>query len=98
MRDSGIDLENLKRKVDAGVDFLITQLFYDNECYWEFCRRARAAGIGVPIIPGIMPITNASQVTRFGATCRLSWPSNWTTDERTGNYNNWGGSCDLAVC
>ena len=65
---SALDLENLKRKVDAGVDFLITQLFYDNERYWEFCERARAAGIGVPIIPGIMPITNAAQGARFGAT------------------------------
>jgi methylenetetrahydrofolate reductase (NADPH) len=63
-----IDLANLKRKVDAGVDFLITQLFFDNRHYWEFCGRARAAGIDVPIIPGIMPITNAAAAKRFGAT------------------------------
>lgn len=63
-----LDLENLKRKVDAGVDFLITQLFYDNQRYWEFCEQARASGIRVPIIPGIMPITNAAQGARFGAT------------------------------
>ncbi len=63
-----LDLDNLKRKVDAGVDFLITQLFFDNRCYWDFCERARAAGIGVPILPGIMPITNASNLQRFGAT------------------------------
>jgi methylenetetrahydrofolate reductase (NADPH) len=63
-----LDLINLKRKVDSGVDFLITQLFYDNRHYWEFCARARAAGIGVPIIPGIMPISNAAHVERFGAT------------------------------
>jgi methylenetetrahydrofolate reductase (NADPH) len=63
-----LDLQNLKRKVDAGVDFLITQLFYDNQCYWEFCEQARACGIGVPVIPGIMPITNAAQGARFGAT------------------------------
>ncbi len=66
--DAELDLMNLKRKVDAGVDFLITQLFYDNHRYWEFCDKARAAGISVPIIPGIMPITNAAQVDRFGAT------------------------------
>jgi len=65
--DHAIDLRNLKRKVDAGVDFLITQLFYDNRCYWEFRDRARAEGIDVPIIPGIMPITNAAQPGRFGA-------------------------------
>ncbi len=65
--DPNLDLENLKRKVDAGVDFLITQLFFDNRCYWSFCERARAAGIEVPIIPGIMPLSNAAQGVRFGA-------------------------------
>ena len=63
-----LDMENLKRKVDAGVDFLITQLFFDNRFYWAFCERARAAGIAVPIVPGIMPITNAARIERFGAT------------------------------
>ncbi len=62
------DLENLKRKVDTGVDFLVTQLFFDNRKYLEFVERARMAGITVPIVPGIMPILNASQVARFGAT------------------------------
>ncbi len=66
--DPELDLANLKRKVDAGVDFLITQLFFDNERFWDFCQRARAAGITVPIIPGIMPITNPKQAERFGAT------------------------------
>ncbi len=63
-----IDLDNLKRKVDAGVDFLITQLFFDNRHYWDFCERARAAGIDIPIIPGIMPLATVAQVERFGAT------------------------------
>jgi methylenetetrahydrofolate reductase (NADPH) len=66
-----VDINNLKRKVDAGVDFLITQLFFENRHYWEFVERARAAGITVPIIPGIWPITNVTQVERittFGAT------------------------------
>lgn len=69
-----VDLKNLKRKVDAGVDFLITQLFFDNRRYWEFCAQARAAGIGVPIIPGIMPITNAAQVERFTVACGATLP------------------------
>jgi methylenetetrahydrofolate reductase (NADPH) len=63
-----LDLDNLKRKVDAGVDFLITQLFFDNRFYWAFCERAREAGIAVPIVPCIMPITNAARIERFGAT------------------------------
>jgi len=63
-----VDLMNLKRKVETGLDFLITQLFFDNRRYFEFTERARHVGIQVPIIPGIMPITNASQAERFGAT------------------------------
>ena len=68
-----VDLDNLRRKVDAGVDFLITQLFFDNRRYWEFCERAYTAGIRVPILPGIMPITNAAQVDRWVA-CGASLP------------------------
>src|SRR5580700_1982536 len=59
------DLEHLVEKVGAGVDFLITQLFFDNEVYFDFVRRARAVGVRVPIIPGIMPITHVGQVTRM---------------------------------
>jgi len=63
-----VDLMNLKRKIEAGLDFVITQLFFDNRRYFEFVDRARHVGIQAPIIPGIMPITNASQAERFGAT------------------------------
>jgi len=69
-----VDLNNLKRKVDAGADFLITQLFFDNRQYWDFVERARAAGIGVPIIPGIMPISSAAQVERFTIACGATLP------------------------
>jgi methylenetetrahydrofolate reductase (NADH) len=69
-----VDLNNLKRKVDAGLDFLITQLFFDNRQYWEFVERARACGIKVPIIPGIMPITNAASIERLTISCGTTLP------------------------
>lgn len=69
-----VDLANLKRKVDSGADFLITQLFFDNRRYFEFVDNARAAGVTVPIIPGIMPITNAAQVERFTMMCGATLP------------------------
>ncbi len=56
------DIANLKIKVDTGVDFLITQLFYDNDTFFRFVDLARKAGITVPILPGLMPITSAGQV------------------------------------
>lgn len=58
------DIIHLKEKVDAGLDFLTTQMFFDNELYYSFVERARAAGISLPIIPGVMPITRANQVER----------------------------------
>jgi len=69
-----VDLTNLKRKTAEGVDFLVSQLFFDNRRYFEFVERARRAGITVPIVPGIMPITNASQVERFTVACGASLP------------------------
>ncbi|HYC01392.1 MAG TPA: methylenetetrahydrofolate reductase [NAD(P)H] [Candidatus Limnocylindrales bacterium] len=63
------DLARLSQKVAAGVDFLITQLFFDNRSYFDFVARARDAGITVPIIAGIMPITNLGQIERFTRRC-----------------------------
>lgn len=68
------DLENLKRKIDAGGCFIVTQLFFENADFYRFRDRARAMGINVPIIAGIMPITNVSQIKRFVSMCGAKIP------------------------
>lgn len=68
------DLENLKRKVDAGADIVITQMFFDNEDYFDFVDRARIIGIEVPIIPGIMPILSVQQIDRISDPVGASIP------------------------
>ena len=63
------DIENTKYKVEAGVDFLVTQMFFDNSILYNYMFRLLKAGINVPVVPGIMPVTNAAQITRI---CQLS--------------------------
>jgi methylenetetrahydrofolate reductase (NADPH) len=69
------DLAYLKTKVDAGATFLITQLFFDNSHYFDFVDAARAAGIDVPIIAGVMPITSYEQIVRFCKLCEAQIPA-----------------------
>ena len=72
--DLAADLAFLKTKLDAGVSFVITQLFFDNQVFFDWLPAARAAGIDVPIIPGVMPITSYAQIRRFCEICQATIP------------------------
>ena len=72
------DIENLKIKVDAGASHLISQLFFDNEVFYRFLEKARAAGINAPIEAGIMPCVNAKQIQRMVGMCGASLPPKFT--------------------
>lgn len=72
-----VDLDNLKRKVDAGADIIVTQLFYINEDYFRFCDRCQAAGIHIPIVPGILPVTNLAQIKRIASMCKAQLPDSF---------------------
>lgn len=72
--DAQTDLDNLKRKVDAGADVVITQLFYDNQDFYRFRDKCVAAGISIPIVPGILPVTNFKQATRIASMCKACIP------------------------
>jgi methylenetetrahydrofolate reductase (NADPH) len=69
------DLDNLKRKIDAGATRAITQFFFDVDVYRRFRERAAARGVAVPIVPGILPVSNFAQVKKFAATCGASVPA-----------------------
>ena len=73
-KDRTTDIANLKKKVDAGVSFLITQLFFDNDYFFRFAERAKGAGIDVPVSAGIMPVTNKRQIERMVTMCGASIP------------------------
>jgi methylenetetrahydrofolate reductase (NADPH) len=72
------DLENLKRKCDAGGDVVVTQLFYENVDFFRFRDRCTALGIRQPIVPGVMPVTNYAQIRRIATLCRAKLPDAFT--------------------
>ena len=73
-RDLDSDIQNLRKKVDAGVDRLISQLFFDNEYFYEFLDKTRKAGITIPVEAGIMPVTNKKQIERMVTLCGATLP------------------------
>ena len=81
------DLDNLRRKIDAGANRAITQFFFDNDDYLRFRDRCAAVGIGISIVPGILPITRFPQVTRFAARCGAKIPQ-WLADRFAGLDND----------
>ena len=78
-RSAAADLDNLKRKIDAGASEAITQFFFDTDTYFRFLEKTRKAGITVPVIPGILPVTNFARVSQFCAKCGASIPR-WMVD------------------
>jgi len=71
------DIENLKHKVDAGIDFLVTQMFFDNNILYNYSMKLMKAGIHVPLVPGIMPVTNGAQIKRICALSGTKLPQNF---------------------
>lgn len=74
------DLENLARKVNAGGHVVITQLFYDNADFFRFTARCRELGISAPIVPGILPVTNLSQIQRIASLCKACLPDDFVAE------------------
>jgi len=91
-----IDLENLKRKVDAGADVVITQLFYNNEDFLKFRADLEAQNIRVPIIPGLLPVTNLAQIKRITSLCGAKLPKG-VVDALSEHEGNDAGQFDVGV-
>lgn len=84
-----VDLANLKRKVDAGADIIVTQLFYRNEDFFRFRDECDRLGIRIPIVPGIMPVTNLSQIKRIASMCRAFLPDSFLADLAKSEEADW---------
>lgn len=91
-----VDLANLKRKVEAGADAVLTQLFYDNRDFFDFSRRYRAAGLTAPLVPGILPVTNFTQIKRIAALCGAKLPPDFERD-LTAHKDDAAGQLEIGV-
>jgi len=87
--DAELDLTNLKRKVDAGADVVVTQLFYDNADFYRFRDACDAAGITVPIVPGILPVTNFKQAQRIASMCKAAIPAEFAAAMNQNDSSDW---------
>ena len=74
------DMKHLKKKVDAGAEFIVTQLFYDNEKFFDFVKKCREIGIKVPIIPGIKPITNLRHLSFIPKFFHVNFPESFSNE------------------
>ena len=83
------DLLHLKNKVDAGADVVLTQLFFDNRDFFQFRDRCAAQGIGVPIVPGILPVTNLKQIQRIASLCGSKIPGKFINDLNRSDLPQW---------
>jgi len=90
------DIDNLKRKIDAGASRAITQYFFEASTYLRFLDRCLAAGITAPIVPGIMPVSNYNQIVRFSALCGVTVPT-WVTHLFEGTAKN-PELCRIVAC
>lgn len=82
------DIINLKRKIDAGASIIITQLFYDNNFYFNFVEKAEKAGINIPIVPGILPTTSFTQIKKIPTLCRCTLPQDLVKNLEKHQENN----------
>ena len=84
-----VDLDNLKRKVDAGADVILTQLFYDNDDFFRFRDLCNAKGINVPIVPGLLPVTSLSQIKRIASLCGAKLPKSFVDQLASQDDTEW---------
>ena len=95
-RDVGADIDMLKRKVDNGATRALTQFFFDNDVFETYLNRVRAAGVTIPVVPGILPIHNLSQVRKFAGMCGATVPE-WIIEKLTPLDDNLEARSEMAA-
>jgi methylenetetrahydrofolate reductase (NADPH) len=91
------DLDNLKRKVDAGADVVVTQLFYDNDDFFRFRDQCHSRGIEIPIVPGLLPVTSLAQIKRITSLCGAKLPEDFVADLAANEDKQFQVGVDQAV-